>query len=209
MQGNKEKTAMTVYTCPMHPEIQQDHPGKCPKCGGMELVPQESLNDAKTSNDSWLVKYKPLLIIVGLIALASLTVAWEDSSINWMRAMQNFMAGFFFVFAGFKLLDLSGFAEGYSQYDLLAQRWHGYGYIYPFLELALGMGYLLIPSHPMLHIITVVVMVFSGIGVSLKVARGDKFQCACLGTFIDVPLTYVTIVEDFAMAIMAGIMLVR
>ena len=25
------------YTCPMHPEVVQDKPGKCPKCG-MELV---------------------------------------------------------------------------------------------------------------------------------------------------------------------------
>jgi len=23
----------TVYTCPMHPEIKQNQPGKCPKCG--------------------------------------------------------------------------------------------------------------------------------------------------------------------------------
>ncbi|AYW72496.1 heavy metal translocating P-type ATPase [Pseudomonas aeruginosa] len=28
----------TVYTCPMHPEIRQDHPGTCPKCG-MTLEP--------------------------------------------------------------------------------------------------------------------------------------------------------------------------
>ncbi|HEY9102522.1 copper-translocating P-type ATPase [Chitinimonas sp.] len=28
----------TVYTCPMHPEIRQDHPGSCPKCG-MTLEP--------------------------------------------------------------------------------------------------------------------------------------------------------------------------
>lgn len=25
------------YTCPMHPEVQSDQPGNCPKCG-MELV---------------------------------------------------------------------------------------------------------------------------------------------------------------------------
>lgn len=24
---------MTIYTCPMHPEVAQDHPGACPKCG--------------------------------------------------------------------------------------------------------------------------------------------------------------------------------
>jgi P-type Cu+ transporter len=35
-----EKAAPTgaLYTCPMHPEIQQDHPGSCPKCG-MALEP--------------------------------------------------------------------------------------------------------------------------------------------------------------------------
>ena len=29
----------TVYTCPMHPEVRQDHPGACPKCG-MALEPE-------------------------------------------------------------------------------------------------------------------------------------------------------------------------
>jgi Cu+-exporting ATPase len=29
----------TIYTCPMHPEIEQDHPGQCPKCG-MTLEPK-------------------------------------------------------------------------------------------------------------------------------------------------------------------------
>lgn len=29
----------TIYTCPMHPEIRQDHPGNCPKCG-MTLEPE-------------------------------------------------------------------------------------------------------------------------------------------------------------------------
>ena len=30
-------SGQTIYTCPMHPEVQQDHPGDCPKCG-MALV---------------------------------------------------------------------------------------------------------------------------------------------------------------------------
>ena len=29
--------AVKTYTCPMHPEVRSDKPGKCPKCG-MELV---------------------------------------------------------------------------------------------------------------------------------------------------------------------------
>ncbi|MEN8147347.1 MAG: copper-translocating P-type ATPase [Campylobacterota bacterium] len=31
-------TNENIYTCPMHPEVQQDHPGDCPKCG-MALEP--------------------------------------------------------------------------------------------------------------------------------------------------------------------------
>ncbi len=35
----KPSTAHAIYTCPMHPEVQQDHPGECPKCG-MTLEPK-------------------------------------------------------------------------------------------------------------------------------------------------------------------------
>jgi len=31
--------AAAIYTCPMHPEVRQNHPGACPKCG-MALEPE-------------------------------------------------------------------------------------------------------------------------------------------------------------------------
>ncbi len=37
------------YTCPMHPEIQQDHPGNCPKCG---MALEAIVNTLETSNQS-------------------------------------------------------------------------------------------------------------------------------------------------------------
>src|SRR5207245_3247494 len=37
------------YTCVMHPEVVQDHPGKCPKCG-MELVPMKKTSDAQETD---------------------------------------------------------------------------------------------------------------------------------------------------------------
>ena len=36
--GDPKNAAPAGYTCPMHPEVHADHPGKCPKCG-MDLVP--------------------------------------------------------------------------------------------------------------------------------------------------------------------------
>ncbi len=39
------------YTCPMHPEIKQDHPGKCPKCGGMDLVKKSELDGGHVHHD--------------------------------------------------------------------------------------------------------------------------------------------------------------
>ena len=123
------------------------------------------------------------------------------------NSMAAFMAGFFLVFAGFKLLDLRGFVEGYSTYDLLAQRVKNYGYIYPFLELGLGLLYLVQIWPVFTNIATVLLLGFSGIGVARKLLRHEKFQCACLGTFLKVPLTKVTLIEDFGMAAMALVML--
>ena len=136
-------------------------------------------------------------------------IATVNGSGSWRDGMLNFMAGFFLVFSGLKLLDVPGFAEGYSTYDLLAKKVKAYGYLYPFLELLLGLLYLTRINLPLTNIATVVLMLFSGLGVAIKLARKEKFQCACLGTMIKVPLTKVTLIEDFGMALMALIMMLR
>lgn len=46
-QQKKDTTVKVVYTCPMHSEIVQDKPGKCPKCG-MNLVAKEVVKDVYT-----------------------------------------------------------------------------------------------------------------------------------------------------------------
>lgn len=192
----------------MHPEITSDTPGKCPICGGMDLVLENEVSNSHQSSDQQ--SYRPLLIIIGLIALATLTLSINDARMghfSFSEAMRYFMAGFFLVFAGFKLLDLKGFAEGYATYDLLAKRVHGYGYVYPFIELGLGLAYLVHLAPFWINIIALIIMTFSGVGVALKLKRGEKFQCACLGTFLKVPLTKVTLIEDFGMALMALAML--
>ena len=78
-----------------------------------------------------------------------------------------------------------------------------HGYVYPFVELTFGL-LMLASYHPTwLLWIEFAVMAFSGIGVSIKMAKREPFMCACLGTFLKVPLTYVTVIEDFGMATLA------
>ena len=199
----------------MHPEVRQENPGRCPKCG-MNLVLEGEVKKMPMHEDKGLGEitwksYMPLIVVISIILLTTITLAYEDASqgaYSLANTIEYFMIGFFLVFAGFKLMDIHGFAEGYSTYDLLAQKVPTYGYIYPFIELAFAV--LMILSVQMQAVLwaELVVMLFSGIGVAIKIAKGEKFQCACLGTFLKVPLTYVTLIEDFGMAGLAGILLV-
>jgi P-type Cu+ transporter len=55
-----------IYTCPMHPEIEQDHPGDCPLCG-MSLEPKTAT--AVNEDQSELVDLTRRLWIGGLLTL--------------------------------------------------------------------------------------------------------------------------------------------
>lgn len=194
----------------MHPEVKQDKPGRCPKCE-MRLISEEELNQKNELASrglrhlSW-KNYIPLLTIVLLILASSIAISFP--SLDLKVVINSFMVGFFLVFGGFKLIDLKGFAEGYSTYDLLAKRWNAYGYIYPFIEIFFGLAMILGIYQQQVLIAEIIVMGFSGIGVLLKLLKGEKFQCVCLGTFLKVPLTKITLIEDFGMAFLALTLLI-
>jgi hypothetical protein len=118
----------------------------------------------------------------------------------WGWTLEHFMAVFFLVFAAFKLSDLRGFAMGYADYDLAAMRWRAWGYIYPFVELGFGAAMAAGAVSDGLLRAEVAVMAFSGLGVLRKLARHEPVRCVCLGTRLKIPLTFVTLIEDFGMA---------
>jgi hypothetical protein len=138
-----------------------------------------------------------------LIAIYILGVALISQGFNWHGVMNLFMAGFFLVFSGFKLLNLRGFVEGYATYDLLAKRVREYGFVYPFLELGLGILYLGAWFPIATNWLTVIVMGFSSLGVINSLLKKQNFRCACLGTVLNVPLSYITLIEDLLMVVLA------
>lgn len=168
------------------------------------LIQETSPASTNTENEGILRYYPIFLITAYIVGVVSLNNFSRISfRMDWMNWMNQFMAGFFLVFSAFKLLDIRGFAEGYATYDLLAKRWPTYGFIYPFLELGLAILYLGGWFPKMTPILTILIMGFSTLGVMNSLLKKQKFQCACLGTFLKVPLSSITLSEDLSMVVLA------
>lgn len=173
-----------------------------------KLSPMPSIKKAASLPEISISTYKPLILIVLFIAGVSTLVQFPISEFSWALWMRHFMAGFFLVFSFFKLLNLKGFASSYAMYDLLAYQWKGWGYVYPFIELGLGIAYI-IDYNPMItNWATILVLGFSSIGVIKSNLDKRNIKCACLGDVFNLPMSTVTIIEDLTMVAMAGWMLI-
>jgi copper chaperone CopZ len=220
---------VSVTLNPMQATLQDVHADFAQLQAAVKRAGAYSLaEDPDAAPASWLATYYPLLLIVAFILGGSLLLqiglhaaAMDEpmglpmhmmmglSAVTAGETMRYFMAGFFLVFSFFKLLDIKAFADAYAGYDLLAARWRGWGLVYPFVELALGMAYLSHYNLVLTHWVTIIVMGFSAIGVIRAVTNKTKIQCACLGTVFKLPMSTVTIVEDVGMVLMAGWMLLK
>jgi len=101
--------AGTMYTCPMHPEIEQDHPGDCPKCG-MSLEPlmptldeEENVELKDFRHRFWITL--PLTVIVTVLAMFGHQLNWfEARTQSWIELILSmpivFWAGVPFFIRG-------------------------------------------------------------------------------------------------------------
>ncbi|TDO26364.1 heavy-metal-associated domain-containing protein [Sediminibacterium goheungense] len=158
---------------------------------------------------NWFATYKPILLIfIYITTIAVISSTLTGVGFNWLQGMNVFMAGFFLVFSFFKMLDLQAFAESYSMYDIIAKRIKTWGYLYAFIELALGIAYATNFQPIITNTITLIVMTVSIIGVLESVFNKRKIRCACLGAVFNLPMSTVTIIEDALMIAMSAAMLV-
>lgn len=161
---------------------------------------------ATEETQSWLATYKPILLVFAYITGLTFLIEVLHNGFNEMRWMQHFMAAFFLVFSFFKILNLKAFSESYATYDIVAKKWHNWGYVYAFIELALGVAYLTGFNPLVTNAATFIVMGISIIGVLQSVLNKRKIKCACLGAVFNLPMSTITIIEDALMIAMSGIM---
>jgi Cu+-exporting ATPase len=86
-----EPSAGTVYTCPMHPEIRQDHPGSCPKCGMTlePLIPEATADDENPELRDFSRRFwwtLPLTLVVTVLAMLGHRLGWMvPAAQSWLE----------------------------------------------------------------------------------------------------------------------------
>lgn len=169
-----------------------------------ESDPQRYLNSVPAGmEESKFKTFLPLIMIFSAVLAFSIGGEIYHGSWQELRFMENFMAAFFIIFGGLKVLNIKGFVEAYQTYDIVAKKIPAYGYIYAFLEVALGISYLFRWNLNFTNWVTLIVMLISSIGVAQALCQGKKIQCACLGAIFKIPMTKVTLLEDVLMGLMA------
>jgi len=150
---------------------------------------------------------KPLFLILGYLSMAVVLLNYKEGSLN--DAMLDFMGLFYIVFSFFKFLDFKGFPESFRMYDPLAKAIPVYGSIYPFIEAALGILFLMRIQIPLALIITVIILGITTLGVTKTLLDKKSIRCACLGTSLKLPMTEATFIENAIMLTMATAMLIQ
>lgn len=163
---------------------------------GTALKPQRKVSD-----------FMPLIVSIAAVLVATYITFLYTTNPTVMDGMRFFMGYFFLVFGVFKVVRLKGFVDAYSTYDLVAMRSRAYGYIYPFIELALAALFLSGLYLFWANIVTLIIMFIGAAGVYRKLRQKEEIPCACLGVVFKIPMTYVTLFEDLLMAAMAAMML--
>jgi glutaredoxin len=149
--------------------------------------------------------YRPVLAVFAAAALIALAVSHAAfGSPFTMRAGEWFVGLSMVILAMLKLQDIEKFSTMFLNYDLLAKRWVGYGYVYPFAELTAGVlmvaGALTWLSVPIALFIGVIgaASVFKAVYIDRR-----ELKCACVGGSSNVPLGFVSLTENLMMIAMA------
>ncbi len=157
------------------------------------------------------VTYQPVIAVFACTALMALAVSWTAlGTVLTVRTLEWFVAISMCVLAILKLRDLESFSTMFLGYDLLAQRWVRYAYLYPFGEALAGIlmiaGALLWLAIPVALLIGVIgaVSVFKAVYIDRR-----ELKCACVGGDSNVPLGFISLTENLMMVGMAAWMLIK
>lgn len=148
--------------------------------------------------------YKPIIAIFATTFLMALSTAWAIGELSIIRVVELFIAISMCALAIQKLRDLEAFSLQFLNYDLLAQKWVKYSYVYPFIEMLAGVamisGFLTVVAAPAALFIGTIgaISVFKAVYIDKR-----ELKCACVGGNSNVPLGFISLTENLMMVAMA------
>jgi len=169
------------------------------------LPPKYALVDNPSLAPSKIKQLFPLGLI--FVFLIGGTTIIHYPIFETQTVLPDFMGLFFVVFSFFKFLDLKGFQESFRRYDPLAKSLLFYGWVYPFIELTLGVLFLMRWEVQLVLWLTLGILSITTLGVVRVLMSKQQIQCACLGSVLNLPMTEATLIENAVMIGMAGWML--
>jgi hypothetical protein len=155
--------------------------------------------------------YRPLMIMIAIIVIATavtIAIAGDQGTTMISQISRWFMGYFFLIFGGSKAFTWKSFAQSFRGYDPLAKRVPAYGYVYPAIELLIAGMFLAGWQMMIASWVTIVILAITTVGIVRAIRAGETLQCACLGTWITLPLGWVTVAENIVMIVMAIAMVV-
>ncbi|WP_436255915.1 MauE/DoxX family redox-associated membrane protein [Neorhizobium sp. LjRoot104] len=165
----------------------------------------------KKVRDPKAVTYQPVIAVFAMAALMAVAASWAAfGDVLTVRTAEWFIAISMCILAILKLRDIEGFSNMFLGYDLLAQHWVRYAYLYPFGEALAGIlmiaGALLWLAIPAALVIGTIgaVSVFKAVYIDRR-----ELKCACVGGDSNVPLGFISLTENLMMIAMAVWMLVK
>jgi glutaredoxin len=155
--------------------------------------------------------YAPVIALFTVAALMAVAVTLLTMGTVFVGRTVEWFISISMVLLGLqKLQDVERFATMFLNYDLLAQRWVRYGYVYPFVETGAG---LLMMAGVLTWLSAPAALVVASIGAIsvFKAVYIDKreLKCACVGGDSKVPLGFVSLTENLMMVGMALWMLTK
>ena len=152
---------------------------------------------------------KPILLALTIVIVSSLSIQTPLRNFNLDNWFITYMGLFFMLFSFLKLLNIKGFSITFSRYDLLGKNIPGFAVSYPFLELCLGVAFLTNSLLITANLATLIFMISQCIGVGNVLRKKEIIQCACLGSSINLPVSYLTLIENLVMVSMSSYMLFK
>jgi hypothetical protein len=136
--------------------------------------------------------------VIAMIAVSALVAEVLFISYGLVFSI-NFLGLLLILFALVKLFDIDTFVHRFSQYDLISSRVKIYGFLFPVIELVLGLAYLggynpRITSYALFG-----VGVISTLGLLVNFKHRDRLYTASLGSIGKMPLTTMTLLENVLM----------